>query len=129
MGILASVSLSIRTMNLNLFPPTIAELERSLLKQNQVVRELKDRLDIYDWQLDMSIAFDPELKNDLQRRVKRLELTVDDEVYQKMINELCKAIEAVRLVEIDLDLTKNQFTVVKLETRERIARMEGRREH
>lgn len=111
-------------MNLNLFPLTIADLERALLKQNQTVRELKARLEACDRALDRAIAFDSELKNDLQRKVKRSELAADPD-YQWLVNEVSKAVEIARLIEIDLDLTKNEFAVAKLEVRERIARLEG----
>lgn len=111
-------------MNLNLFPPTIADLERALLRQNQTVRELKARLEACDRALDRAIAFDPELRNDAMRKAKRAEVA-DDPDYQRLVIEVQKAAEITRLIEIDLDLTKNQFAVAKLETRERIARLEA----
>lgn len=111
-------------MNLNLFPPTIADLERALLAQNQTVRELKMRLEACDRALEFAIAFDPDLKNEAQRRAKKQEVA-NDPNYQRLVIEIQKAVDLARSIEIDLDLTKNQFAVAKLEVRERIARMEG----
>ncbi len=111
-------------MNLQIFPVTIADLERRLLKQNQAIRELKEEIEGCDFGFDAEIAFDETLKNDLQRKVRRRELAASNQDYQTLLLKFQKATAVARLIEIDLDLTKNQFAVAKLEARERIASVE-----
>lgn len=111
-------------MQLHEFPQAIAEQEQRLLEQKQVVLSLKDQVDYYDYQFDYAIAFDIDLKNDLQRRAKRAEL-LQEETYRALLLKLRAATEAAAAIEIRLQLTQNQFAVAKLEARERIAKIEA----
>lgn len=111
-------------MQLDDFPQAIAEQEQRLLEQKQLILSLKDQVDYYDYQFDYAIAFDTDLKNDLQRRAKRAELLQED-TYRDLLLKLRAATEAAAAIEIRLQLTQNQFTVAKLAARERIARIEA----
>jgi hypothetical protein len=70
-------------------------------------------------------AFDANLKNDTQRKTKRAELCEKDADFIKASNEL-KRLEDLRgELEIDLQLLQATFSLLKLERREAIARMEA----
>lgn len=56
------------------YPVAIAEKERQLLRIEQHLRRLQDTVNRLTAEIDTEIAFDSELRNDAQRRAKRLEL-------------------------------------------------------
>lgn len=110
-------------MKLNEFPKAIANLERHVLKITQTVRNAQAELDQLTAQIDSTIAHDADLRNDAQRKVKRTELMAD-ELYQECLKELHHQQDNRTACQIELDLLRNQFTVSKLEVRERIAALE-----
>ena len=102
------------------YPATIAERQRDLLQADQRIRRLQDVLNRLTADIDTTIAFDTELRNDAQRKAKRLELMSSAE-YRKAAANLQIAQDERAEVEIDLSLLRNQFSVLKLEKREAIA--------
>ena len=102
------------------YPATIAERQRDLLQADQRIRRLQDVLNRLTADIDTTIAFDTELRNDAQRKAKRLELMSSAE-YRKAVANLQIAQDERAEVEIDLSLLRNQFSVLKLEKREAIA--------
>jgi hypothetical protein len=74
-------------------------------------------------EIDTAIAFDTELRNDAQRKAKRMELMNTAE-YRKAVAILQMAQDERAEIEIDLSLLRNQFSVLKLEKRDAIATRE-----
>lgn len=111
-------------MKLSQFPQAIANLEKHLLKTAQNVRAAQAELDQLTAQIDSTIAHDADLKNEAQRKAKRAELMQQD-LYQECLKEHLYWFDNHKVVEIELSLLRNQFTVAKLEARERIAQMEN----
>jgi multidrug resistance efflux pump len=101
------------------YPAAIAERQRDLLQADQRIRRLQDTLNRLTAEIDTAIAFDTELRNDAQRKAKRLELMSSAE-YRKAVATLQMAQDERAEIEIDLSLLRNQFSVLKLEKREAI---------
>lgn len=105
------------------YPVAIAEKQRQFLQSEQHIRRLQDILDSQTAAIDMEIAFDIELRNDAQRKAKRLELMHSPE-YRRAVTNLQIARDEQSEIEIDLSLLRNQFSVLKLQLRETIATRE-----
>lgn len=111
-------------MNLSDYPKAIADSERAVLSQSQVVRSLRDTLETFDRQIDAQIATDPTLTNDQLRRAAKGKLK-NAEHYQVATLELRRAEEVHAALQIELDYLKNKFSVAKLELRLRIVELEA----
>lgn len=111
-------------MNITLYPQSIASLQRRLLSQQQAARRIKDALIAFDLEIEHSIAFDADLKNDSQRKAKKAELQASED-YQALLIDLRRVEDLQTETEIELQLMQNQFSVLKLEVRERIAKLEA----
>lgn len=111
-------------MNITLYPQFIADLQRKLLNQQQAARRIKDALIAFDREIDHLIAFDTDLKNDSQRKVKKAEMQAGED-YQALLIDLRRMEDSQTETEIELQLMQNQFSILKLELRERIAKLEA----
>jgi hypothetical protein len=111
-------------MNLSDFPKAIADGERALLSQTQIVRSLKDTLELLDRRIDGIVATDPALTNEQLRRARKGELK-NEKQYQVATLELRRAEEMQAALQIEVDYLKNQFSVAKLELRLRITELEA----
>ncbi|WP_416669057.1 hypothetical protein [Egbenema bharatensis] len=105
------------------YPAAIAEKQHQLLRADQHIRRLKDVVDRLTAEIDTDIAFDTELRNDAQRKAKRIEM-MNGATYRKALANLQIAYDERAELEIDLNLLRNQFSVLKLEKRETIATRE-----
>lgn len=105
------------------YPAEIAEKQRQLLRIEQHIRRLQEIVNGITAEIDTAIAFDNDLKNDAQRKAKRLELMSMAE-YRKAVANLLMAQDERAEIEIDANLLRNQFSVLKLQLREAIAARE-----
>lgn len=105
------------------YPAAIAQKQHELLRAEQHVRRLQDVLNRLTAEIDTTIAFDTELRNDAQRKAKRLEMMKAAD-YRKAATNLQMAQDQHAALEIDLNLLRNQFSVLKLELRESLAARE-----
>lgn len=110
-------------MNLSEFPLAIARIERQQLRLSKKIRTAQTHLDKLTGEIECKIAADPELKNDQQRKARRLELTTSGD-YQTALTILNTYNDRQAALTINLNLLRNQFSVAKLEIRESIARDE-----
>lgn len=102
------------------YPAEIAEKQRQLLRTEQHIRRLQEIVNRLTAEIDTAIAFDDDLKNDAQRKAKRLELMSMAE-YRKAVANLLMAQDERAEIEIDANLLRNQFSVLKLQLREAIS--------
>lgn len=107
-------------MNLRDYPSAIASAERQLLRLNRKIRKAQTRLEQLSAQIEITIATDPDLRNDQQRKAKRLELFSDRD-YLNTQTILNTHYDRRCALEINLQLLRNQFSVAKLEMRHEIA--------
>ncbi|WP_088892776.1 hypothetical protein [Leptolyngbya ohadii] len=105
------------------YPIAIAEKQHQLLRAEQHVRRLQEILNRLTAEIDTTIAFDTSLKNDAQRKARRVEL-MGASGYRTAYVNLQMAQDERAEFEIDLNLLRNQFGVLKLEKREAIASRE-----
>lgn len=111
-------------MNLKDYPNAIAQLQRRILDLDQTLIGLTETVSILGVELEKQVLSDPSLTNDSKRKARRLELQQSDLDYCKAANQLKTAqVERDRL-DIDLQLLRNQFSVLKLEERRAIATLE-----
>ncbi|MCU0568694.1 MAG: hypothetical protein MUF49_19115 [Oculatellaceae cyanobacterium Prado106] len=105
------------------YPTAIAHKQRELLQTEQQIRRLQDVVNHLTAGVDTAIAFDTELRNDAQRKARRLELMASPD-YRRALNNLLMAQDRRTEIDIDLNLLRNQFSALKLEMRESITRRE-----
>lgn len=111
-------------MQLNEYPQAMADLQRELMQLDQQITAQREQVAFCLNCIDRAIAFNQELKNDAQRKAKRTEMMESDADYIQANVEL-KRLEEIRgQMEIDLKLLANTFSILKLERREAIARLE-----
>ena len=110
--------------NLNQFPNKIAEAETKILGLDRQVAIHKENISFMDGEIELQIASNKELKNEQQRKTKRLELRQQPDYLQAKA-ELTEATEKRDKAQIDLNLIRNQFSVAKLEMRQQIASLEA----
>jgi len=106
------------------YPSTIAKIQLQILRLDRKIRTAQQDLDGYTADIEQAIATDPELKNDQQRKAKRLELMRDTK-YTMLVNALADGIERRTRLEIELQLQRSEFSVRKLEYRDHIASKEA----
>jgi hypothetical protein len=113
-------------MKFNQYPDAIAGIERQILKLTQDARRLQETLNTIANGIDRAIAFDPELKNDTQRKTKRTELLAENLKFQSAMTRLTQTNERRESLEIDLSYYRAQFSILKLEYRDRISQAEAK---
>lgn len=111
-------------MDLHQLPQTIADIQRSMLAQEGEIRYIKATLTTFDREIEGAIAFDSELKNESQRKAKKAELQAEED-YQRLCYRLQRAQDALAVSQIDLELLRSRFSVLKLESRWAIAQLEA----
>lgn len=111
-------------MNLNEYPQAIAKLQTQLCNLDFAVEQAQATLKQIEAEIDSNIAFDKELRNDSQRKAARITMLDNHSNYWEQ-QEILSQVKAKReQVYIELGLRRNEFSVLKLERREAIARLE-----
>jgi regulator of replication initiation timing len=105
------------------FPQQLADLAQQLHEADKVIRQRQQQLDTLTAEIEQAIAGDRDLKNEQQRKAKRLELTTST-AYQQAQAALQTAQDERHQLHIQYRLIADRFTVAKLITRERIASLE-----
>lgn len=111
-------------MQLDDYPKAIAQLQAQILKLDQQIRTLNESAVVFLAAIDRHIAFDVTLKNDNQRKAKRVELMETSPDYIEASLALKYAQDKRGELDIELQLLRNQFSLLKLDRRETIARLE-----
>ena len=111
-------------MNLNEYPTAIAKLQYQVFGFDIVIEQAQMTIKQIEAEIDSEIAFDATLRNDAQRKAKRQQLLDEHPQYweQQEILSLNKGKRESTFIE--LCLRRNEFSVLKLEKREAIARLE-----
>ncbi len=110
-------------MILSEYPEAIAQAEAKLLKLNQEIEIQSQLLSYLDTEIEKNIASNKDLKNDQQRKCKRLELQQEQD-YLEIKTNLKEAKDDKDEQLIKLNLIRNQFSVAKLEAKLQIAQLE-----
>jgi hypothetical protein len=114
---------------LNKYPKLIANLAEDIATIDHKLTQERAQLANAMNQIQAAIAFDPELKNDAQRKARQNELT-DPTADSGYARQLCQVQELENdrdFKTIRLQLHRDTFRLHCLEARERIARLEADR--
>jgi chromosome segregation ATPase len=112
-------------MQISDYPGAIAQLQYQLLNLNQQIEKFSQSINRICNQFEMQIAFDPELKNDQQRKAKKTELIRQSGDYESLSSALAKETFKRSQIEIQLEQLKSEFAVLRLIKREAIAKLEA----
>ena len=111
-------------MKLNEYPQAIADIELRIFHTTQDIEIQTERLSFLDGEIETAIAADKTLKNEQQRKTRRLELQQEPD-YLEAKSALKEAKRTRDGWNIKLNLLRNQFSVAKLELRMAIAQLES----
>jgi hypothetical protein len=111
-------------MKLSNFPHAIATAQQKLLNLGRDITIVRNQLLLEENSIDQAIAFSSDFKNDSQRKTAKAQMIQESALYQSLTQNLADLTDKYNRVDINLQLVKNNFTVAKLEMRERIAKME-----
>jgi hypothetical protein len=115
---------SILNEELRQYPDQIAQLQKSILRKDQQIRAVERQIEPMILEAEKIVYFDPELKNESQRKVRRAEiLDTSDYLEAQQTFEQLKD-ERTELL-IELERVRDHFSVTKLRLREQIASLEG----
>lgn len=106
------------------YPLQIFNLQKDLLLVEQAIACKQGSIKAYEAYVECSIACDDTLKNDQQRKAKKLELDFGSEEVRLWRHEVADLIQARGLLSAELEYARNLFTVWKLAERRAIAQME-----
>ena len=120
------------TMKLNEYPNALSEAapsatantELKILGLSKEIEIQTERLGFMDAEIEKVIAQDKDLKNEQQRKTRRLELQQQPD-YLQTKSALKEAKQTRDSWNISLNLLRNQFSVAKLEMRMAIAKLES----
>lgn len=105
------------------YPELIADAQRKLRDRASATRQLQLVIANCNAQIERLVAFDESLTNDSRRKARRAEYQ-GEEGHQSLLADLERLQERESEAEIELELLRNEFAILKLEARERIAQLE-----
>jgi hypothetical protein len=114
----------ILTMQLNEYPTAIAKLQAEVFDLDLLIDQTHATVKQIEAEIDSAIAFDQGLKNDAQRKARRQQLLDEHPSYWEQQQFLTQHRVKRESYFIQLCLKRNEFSVLKLEKREAIARLE-----
>jgi hypothetical protein len=112
-------------MQFHEYPGAIARTQHQILDLNKQIEKISQSLNQVCNDFDLSVAFDPELKNEQQRKAKKAELLRTSGDYEVLSRNLAIAKYNCSRAEIELEQLKGEFTVARLLKREAIAKLEA----
>jgi predicted metalloenzyme YecM len=105
------------------YPRDIAKLQSRILRLDRRIRKAQKELEQMTADIEIAIANDTDLKNDQQRKAKRLELMRKPE-YVSLSDAVVEGLDRKTRFEIQVGLLRNEFSVLKLQFRDHIASKE-----
>lgn len=108
-------------LQLDHYPDVIATLQYKIFKADQQIRQLLENVMASTAAVDRQIAFDTSLKNEAQRKARRMELMGSDNGYIAASIALRATQDRRESLLIELQLLRNQFSILKLDRQEAIA--------
>ncbi len=109
-------------MKLSQYPALIAQAAQTVNEIDSQLTAAQMVVNRMEASADKSVAFEPDLKNDNQRKGRRFELLMVNLEYQHALNTAMRLTAERANAVAHLEYLRNQFSVAKLETRMAIAR-------
>lgn len=108
-------------MKLNQYPATIAQAARKVNSVDSQIAAIELLMNRLEGNADRTAAFEPDLKNENQRKARRFDLLQTNLEYQRAVDSLLQLNAEKANALIHLEYLRNQFSVAKLEARQAIA--------
>jgi hypothetical protein len=108
-------------MKLNQYPATIAQAARKVNSVDSQIAAIELLMNRLEGHADRTAAFEPDLKNENQRKARRFDLLQTNLEYQQAVDALLHLNAEKANALIHLEYLRNQFSVAKLEARQAIA--------
>lgn len=109
------------TMQLSHYPGAIAQAAQRVNELDSQIMAVQQLINREEGNADRVSAFDPDLKNDTQRKARRFEVLLINHEYQTALNTLIRLNAEKANALAHLEYLRNQFSVAKLEARSAIA--------
>lgn len=109
------------TMQLSHYPSAIADSAQRVNELDSQIMAVQQLIYREEGNADRVCAFDPDLKNDSQRKARRFEVLLINQEYQTAVNTLMRLNAEKANALAHLEYLRNQFSVAKLEARLAIA--------
>ena len=108
-------------MQLNHYPAEIAQAAQRVNELDSQTMAVQQHINRLEGNADRLAAFEPDLKNDNQRRARRFEVLLTSQEYQKAMDTLMRLTSDKANAIAQLEYLRNLFSVAKLEARLAIA--------
>src|SRR5687767_4620909 len=103
-------------MEINQYPQAIAQASTLVNDLEFQISQTKRVITAIESRVDSQVAFG-DYKNDPQRKAARFDLLHADSDYQGALHNLGQLIAAKAKAMVELELTRNQYSVAKIEAR------------
>ncbi|WP_434684009.1 hypothetical protein [Pseudanabaena minima] len=123
--ILFTSILKMNTSTLNRLPQAIADQSYKILALDKKIREVRETVASFEIEIERTIAFSQDLKNDSQRKSLKSQMILENEALQDSLKHLQALTTEREESSIELTLLRDRFAIAKLEARERIAKTES----
>jgi hypothetical protein len=110
------------TMQLSHYPSAIAQAAQRVNELDSQIMAVQQLINREEGNAERVSAFDPDLKNDTQRKARRFEMLLTNQEYQTAVNTLIRLTAEKANALAHLEYLRNQFSVAKLEARLEIAK-------
>jgi hypothetical protein len=107
------------------YPKSIAEIQNKINANLEKCEGLKLQINEINAIIDGQVAFDDSLKNEQQRKSRKLEIISEDSDYASLSSILMRYEWGRKELIVELEKRQNEFTILKLAKREAIATMEA----
>ena len=108
-------------MQLSQYPAEIAQAAQRVNELDSQTMAVQQHINRLEGNADRLAAFEPDLKNDNQRRARRFEVLLTSQEYQKAMDTLVRLTSDKANAIAQLEYLRNLFSVAKLEARLAIA--------
>jgi hypothetical protein len=108
-------------MQLTHYPSAIAQAVQRVNEIDSQLMAVQQQVNRFEGSADRMAAFEPDLKNDAQRKARRFDVLLINPEYQKAMNTLMQLTTEKANALAHLEYLRNQFSVAKLEARLNIA--------
>lgn len=106
------------------YPELIAQLEREYYQDFKIKRKIEEKINLFNAELELEIANDSSLRNEGMRKAQKTISQQTNKQYQDLLAQLEKAEHREKVSLITLERYKREFSVLKLEAKNAIAKLE-----
>jgi hypothetical protein len=108
-------------MQLSQYPSAIATAANAVIEIEQRITEYRDALNAIELEIELVVQFDADLKNEAQRKARKAEVLAEHDEHSIKVRLIARAQHDRAIAAIVLEQRRNEFTVLKIEARLKIA--------